>query len=109
MEIFYDWIQKLAFFAVLSTVILQMVPDCGFQKYVRFFTGLIMAVVLISPVLELMDKKVDFEKVYQSGMQKTEGKELEEKQQKIMQNLQEQQEENRKIEVERIEVGKVSR
>ena len=41
MEMIYNWILKLSFFAVLGSVILQMIPDHGFQKYVRFVLGLI--------------------------------------------------------------------
>ncbi len=43
MEMIYNWILKLSFFAVLGSVILQMIPDHGFQKYVRFLLGLILA------------------------------------------------------------------
>ena len=43
MEMIYNWILKLSFFAVLGSVILQMIPDHGFQKYVRFVLGLILA------------------------------------------------------------------
>lgn len=32
MEMIYNWILKLSFFAVLGSVILQMIPDHGFQN-----------------------------------------------------------------------------
>ena len=51
MEMIYNWILKLSFFAVLGSVILQMIPDHGFQKYVRFVLGLILAAMLVVPVL----------------------------------------------------------
>ena len=47
MEMIYNWILKLSFFAVLGSVILQMIPDHGFQKYVRFVLGLILAAMLL--------------------------------------------------------------
>ena len=47
MEMIYNWILKLSFFAVLGSVILQMIPDHGFQKYVRFVLGLILAAMLV--------------------------------------------------------------
>ena len=49
MEMIYNWILKLSFFAVLGSVILQMIPDHGFQKYVRFVLGLILAAMLVVP------------------------------------------------------------
>ena len=60
MEMIYNWILKLSFFAVLGSVILQMIPDHGFQKYVRFLLGLILAAMLVVPVLELFDKRAGF-------------------------------------------------
>ena len=60
MEMIYNWILKLSFFAVLGSVILQMIPDHGFQKYVRFVLGLILAAMLVVPVLELFDKRAAF-------------------------------------------------
>ncbi len=39
MEIIYNWILKLSFFAVLGSMILQMLPDHGFQKICPFRSG----------------------------------------------------------------------
>ena len=51
MEFIYNWILKLSFFAVLGSMILQMLPDHGFQKYVRFVLGLILTAMLLSFLL----------------------------------------------------------
>ena len=70
MEMIYNWILKLSFFAVLGSVILQMIPDHGFQKYVRFLLGLILAAMLVVPVLELFDKRAAFEEIYHNSAYK---------------------------------------
>ena len=70
MEMIYNWILKLSFFAVLGSVILQMIPDHGFQKYVRFVLGLILAAMLVVPVLELFDKRAAFEEIYHNSAYK---------------------------------------
>ena len=57
MEMIYNWILKLSFFAVLGSVILQMIPEHGFQKYVRFLLGPILAALPIVPALELSDTR----------------------------------------------------
>ena len=129
MEIIYNWILKLSFFAVLGSVILQMIPDHGFQKYVRFVLGLILAAVLVVPVLELFDKRTAFEEIYHTSAYKIQTSELEEKSRKVqedilnidgqnaenqMQNLDtdkspdENASQNSRIEVEQIEIGKES-
>lgn len=118
LEIIYDWIFKLSFFAVLGGVILQMLPDHGFQKYVRFVLGLILAAMLIIPVLELFEKRTAFEEIYHNSAYKIQVRELEERSQKIQEDIlsvdeqnaenQDTGNQNRRIEVEQIEVGKES-
>ena len=87
MEMIYNWILKLSFFAVLGSVILQMIPDHGFQKYVRFLLGLILAAMLVVPVLELFDKRAAFEEIYHDSAYKIRTSELEEKSQKVQEDI----------------------
>ena len=139
MEMIYNWILKLSFFAVLGSVILQMIPDHGFQKYVRFVLGLILAAMLVVPVLELFDKRAAFEEIYHNSAYKIRTSELEEKSQKVQEDIldiddqniensgtgsqntedqiqdsntdrssDENVSQNRRIEVEQIEIGKES-
>ena len=134
MEIIYNWILKLSFFAVLGSVILQMIPDHGFQKYVRFVLGLFLTAMLIVPVLELFHKRNTFEEIYHNSAYKIEIRELEEKSRKVQEEIldisgqsaedpdiedaiqnqntdkitDENTDQNRRIEVGQIEVGKES-
>ena len=85
MEMIYNWILKLSFFAVLGSVILQMIPDHGFQKYVRFVLGLILAAILVVPVL--FDKRAAFEEIYHNSAYKIRTSELEEKSQKVQEDI----------------------
>ena len=87
MEMIYNWILKLSFFAVLGSVILQMIPDHEFQKYVRFVLGLILAAMLVVPVLELFDKRAAFEEIYHNSAYKIRTSELEEKSQKVQEDI----------------------
>ena len=87
MEMIYNWILKLSFFAVLGSVILQMIPDHGFQKYVRFLLGLILAAMLVVPVLELFDKRAAFEEIYHDSAYKIRTSKLEEKSQKVQEDI----------------------
>ncbi|MEZ3433692.1 MAG: stage III sporulation protein AF [Lachnospiraceae bacterium] len=49
----YEWIQNIAFYLVLVTAVLHAVPDKGYQKYIRFFTGLVLILMIVTPVLRL--------------------------------------------------------
>lgn len=50
----YDWIMNAAFYLVIFTAVLQVLPGEKYQKYVRFFTGLVIVVLLFSPIFRLL-------------------------------------------------------
>lgn len=66
----FAWIRNLAYFMVLSSVFLHVVPGKTYQKYIRFFTGLLLVILLISPLLRLAGMRDAFRSVYEgSGYQ----------------------------------------
>lgn len=54
LQAIYRWMQNLAVYMVLVTAFLQALPENSYRKYVRFFCGLLLVVLLIQPVLNLM-------------------------------------------------------
>lgn len=55
-EAIYSWIKCLAIFYILLTMLLHLVPTEKYQRYVRFFMGLVLMVMLVTPVLSLLEK-----------------------------------------------------
>ena len=49
----YEWMQNLAFYMVLATVVLYAVPDSGYKKYIRFFTGMVLILMIITPIFRI--------------------------------------------------------
>lgn len=49
----YEWIRNVAFYLVLVTALLHVLPRSGYQKYIRFFTGLVLILLVLAPVLKL--------------------------------------------------------
>lgn len=45
--------------AEISFYAMYALPDSGYKKYIRFFTGLILVLLLASPVLQLFQTDVD--------------------------------------------------
>ena len=35
----YDWIKNLVFYLILMTMLMQIIPDSDYKKYIRFFYG----------------------------------------------------------------------
>ena len=58
-EAIYNWLEQLACYLILVTAVLHVLPDSGYKKYIRFFTGLILVLLLASPVLQLFQTDVD--------------------------------------------------
>ena len=46
--------QNLAVYMILVTAFLQALPENSYRKYVRFFCGLLLTVLLVQPILNLM-------------------------------------------------------
>lgn len=63
---FYEWTKNLAFYMVLVTTVVQMIPNNSYKKYVRFFIGLILIVMLAEPVFRILDIKDTFLDTYNS-------------------------------------------
>ena len=117
----YNWVKNLAFFAILSTAVLQMIPDQGFQKYVRFFTGLLMVSMLILPIFKVTGIENIFTDIYKSREYREQLEENSKKSQELIEQItvlerknrtnekdleNDDIEHNQRIEVERIEIRK---
>lgn len=49
----YEWLREICIFLVLTTAVLHALPGDEYKKYVRFFTGLVLILMVIGPVLSL--------------------------------------------------------
>ena len=49
----YGWIKNLAFFFIFLTVILNLLPDEKYRKYVKSFLGLLLLLVVCKPLFAL--------------------------------------------------------
>ena len=56
----YGWMKGLAFFFIFMTAILNCLPDHRYRKYVRFFLGMLMLLLMTGPLIELfhLDEKL---------------------------------------------------
>lgn len=81
----YRWIQDLAVWLVISAAALQAMPGKNYGKYVRFFTGLVTVLLLISPILKLTGTDQTLEELWDARQQEEQSME-EEKFQKILED-----------------------
>ena len=74
-EYLYGWLEDLSFYLILVTAVLYVLPSNSYRKYIRFFTGLILILLLLNPILNLFGNKNlgsedlirEFENVYKTA------------------------------------------
>ncbi|QOV20040.1 stage III sporulation protein AF [Blautia liquoris] len=54
-EAIYDWMKNLVFFFLFMAAILNCLPDNQYRKYVQFFLGLVLLVLLAGPFLKAVN------------------------------------------------------
>ncbi|MCI8638283.1 MAG: stage III sporulation protein AF [Coprococcus sp.] len=77
-EYIYQWLQNLAFYMILVTVVIQVLPNNSYQKYIRFFCGLILVILLASPIMKVLGMEENLSKLYHSAKYEQAQKEMEE-------------------------------
>ncbi len=66
LDVLYEWIQNLVFFLLIAGMLLDALPGTAYRKYVRFFTGMVVILLLVSPIFKLSGIKQSFEGLYHS-------------------------------------------
>ena len=53
LDYIYQWIENVAFYMVLVVAVIQMIPGESYKKYIRFFVGMILILMLSGPILKI--------------------------------------------------------
>lgn len=68
MEAVYGWVKNLVCFYIFITAVLHLLPKESYRKYVRFFTGLLLVILVLTPILSVVgDKENIYERIEQAG------------------------------------------
>ena len=63
----YDWVWKLSGYLIFVTALLQIVPGEKDRKYIHFFTGLVLIIMIAAPVMKFFasdNQFMQFQKQY---------------------------------------------
>ncbi|MCB6413645.1 MAG: stage III sporulation protein AF [Dorea sp.] len=74
----YEWVRNIACYMVLVTAFIQIVPGNDYKKYIRFFTGIILIILLMTPVLKLLGMGSGFWDIYEGKAYEEQRREMEE-------------------------------
>ncbi len=56
-ETIYEWMKNLAVFYLFFTAVMNFLPDGKYNKYIRHFLGLLLILLLITPILQIFRLK----------------------------------------------------
>lgn len=68
----YEWIENIAFYLVIMVAVMQMIPKNSYQKYIRFFAGLILILMLCGPILKIFGMTDFHNEEYQNAIHEME-------------------------------------
>ena len=68
----YDWMENIAFYLVILVAVMQMIPQNSYQKYIRFFAGMILILMLAGPILRIFGMTELQSTAYQNALQEIE-------------------------------------
>lgn len=62
MNIVYEWIRNIVVYMILNTIIMNLLGRSNYKKYVNVASGMILVIIVISPLLSLLklDDKIDY-------------------------------------------------
>lgn len=64
-RILYEWMVNATFYLVVFTAVVQLLPNEIYQKYVRFFTGLVMILLILMPAIKVFGMERTFQDYFQ--------------------------------------------
>ena len=58
----YEWVRNIVIYLILNTIIMNLLGNSSYKKYVSIVTGMILLLIVVSPFLKLinMDEILDY-------------------------------------------------
>lgn len=53
-EILYGWMKNLACYFILLSAVMHLLPDNSYKKYIQYYMGLLLILILLSPVFQFL-------------------------------------------------------
>lgn len=65
-------IRKIVMFSLISFVVLELVPKEEYKKYINLFVGMVLIIIIVTPVYELLKQSGSFPDVMEKYLLKSE-------------------------------------
>ena len=50
-----EWLKGLVGYCMITSIIMQMIPNGKYEPYIRLFTGFLLILLILQPVLKIRD------------------------------------------------------
>lgn len=77
LDALYGWIQNISVYLIVTAAVLHAVPGKDYGKYIRFFSGLVLILLVFTPIINLMGAGEIFDTSYRSKMSEMDRQEIE--------------------------------
>ncbi len=77
LEGIYGWIQDISVYLIVMAAVMHAIPGKDYGKYIRFFSGLVLILLLSTPLLKLAGMEDTFRTIYRDREYEMERQEIE--------------------------------
>lgn len=63
-DFLFGWVRDIAFYTLLMVVVLHVLPEKSQRKYLQFFMGVVMIILVLSPVLKFTGLEGHLDETY---------------------------------------------
>lgn len=67
MEIAYSWIKNIVVYMIINTIIMNLLGNKSYKKYVSIVSGMILVLIVISPLIKLMKLEANLDYFLQAN------------------------------------------
>ena len=61
MEFIYSYIKNICIFMLVITIITNIFPERRYIKYIKFFAGILLILIVLSPVFKITKKNINID------------------------------------------------
>ena len=71
-ESIYRWVQNIACYFIFLSAVMHFLPDNSYKKYIQYYMGLLLMLLLLSPLFQILNLEAQIQEAFESFYQQEE-------------------------------------
>lgn len=71
-ESIYRWMQNIACYFIFLSAVMHFLPDNSYKKYIQYYMGLLLMLLLLSPLFQILNLEEQIQEAFESFYQQEE-------------------------------------